>query len=492
MNPSLSGKPNQVDVVSFPGIEPLFRIKVESYIQLSTRVATREYTLVPFIRDGSFLFFLGEKIQEEIEMLDIKFLRSNFEEVKQKLQKRGEDLTDLGKFEDLDARRRELIIETEQLKSKRNEVSQQIATLKKEKQDADHLITEMREVGDRVKVLDEELRTVEETLENLLLSIPNIPHESTPIGETEDDNVEIRKWGEPKEFNFDAKPHWDLATDLGLLDFERASKVTGSRFVFYKGLGARLERALMNFMLDLHIEEHGYQEVIPPYMVNRTSMTGTGQLPKFEEDAFIIESEDYFLIPTAEVPVTNLHRDEILSGDELPVNYAAYSACFRSEAGSAGRDTRGLIRQHQFNKVELVKFVKPEDSYEELEKLTGHAEKVLQLLGLPYRVMSMCTADLGFTAAKKYDIEVWIPSYNTYREISSCSNFEAFQARRANIRFRRDPKGKPEHVHTLNGSGLAIGRTVAAILENYQQADGTIVIPEALRPYMRNIDVIGK
>ncbi|GAA0337150.1 serine--tRNA ligase [Bacillus carboniphilus] len=423
-------------------------------------------------------------------MLDIKFLRSHFEEVKEKLQKRGEDLSDLGKFEDLDGRRRELIVEAEQLKSKRNEVSQQIAKLKKEKQDADDLIKEMREVGDRIKVLDEELRTVEETLENLLLSIPNIPHESTPIGETEDDNVEIRKWGEPRNFEFEAKPHWDLATDLGLLDFERAAKVTGSRFVFYKGLGARLERALMNFMLDLHIEEHGYNEVIPPYMVNRTSMTGTGQLPKFEEDAFLIESEDYFLIPTAEVPVTNLHRDEILNGEELPINYAAYSACFRSEAGSAGRDTRGLIRQHQFNKVELVKFVKPEDSYQELENLTGHAEKVLQLLGLPYRVMSMCTADLGFTAAKKYDIEVWIPSYNTYREISSCSNFEAFQARRANIRFRRDPKGKPEHVHTLNGSGLAIGRTVAAILENYQQEDGTIIIPEVLRPYMRNVDVI--
>ena len=277
---------------------------------------------------------------------------------------------------------------------------------------------------------------------------------------------------------------------LGILDFERAGKVTGSRFVFYKGLGARLERALMNFMLDLHIEEHGYQEVIPPYLVNRTSMTGTGQLPKFEEDAFLIESEDYFLIPTAEVPVTNLHRDEILSADQLPIGYAAYSACFRSEAGSAGRDTRGLIRQHQFNKVELVKFVKPEDSYAELETLTGHAEKVLQLLGLPYRVLSMCTADLGFTAAKKYDIEVWIPSYETYREISSCSNFEGFQARRANIRFRREVNGKPEHVHTLNGSGLAIGRTVAAILENYQQEDGTIIIPEVLRPYMGNKEVI--
>lgn len=425
-------------------------------------------------------------------MLDLKFLRANFNEVKEKLKFRGEDLTDLGRFEELDAKRRELIAQTEELKSKRNEVSQQIAQLKREKQDADHLIVEMREVGDRVKQLDEELHSVEEELELLLLSIPNVPHESTPVGETEDDNVEVRKWGEIKQFDFEPKPHWDLGTDLNILDFERASKVTGSRFVFYKGLGARLERALINFMMDLHMDEHGYEEILPPYMVNRTSMTGTGQLPKFEEDAFKIKEEDYFLIPTAEVPVTNLHRDEILSGDQLPIAYTAYSACFRSEAGSAGRDTRGLIRQHQFNKVELVRFVKPEDSYDELEKLTGHAEKVLQLLGLPYRVLSMCTADLGFTAAKKYDIEVWIPSYETYREISSCSNFESFQARRANIRFRRDTKAKPEHVHTLNGSGLAIGRTVAAILENYQQEDGSIQIPEALRPYMGNKEFISK
>ncbi|WP_366161696.1 serine--tRNA ligase [Bacillus infantis] len=425
-------------------------------------------------------------------MLDIKYLRSNFEEVKNRLQHRGEDLGDLGKFEDLDVRRRELIMETEQLKSRRNEVSQQVAVLKREKKDADSLIAEMREVGDKIKAFDEELRTVEESLDSLLMSIPNIPHESVPVGETEDDNVEARKWGNVRDFSFEPKPHWDVATDLDILDFERAGKVTGSRFVFYKGLGARLERALFNFMLDLHTEEHGYMEVLPPYMVNRASMTGTGQLPKFEEDAFLIESEDYFLIPTAEVPVTNMHRDEILTNEQLPINYAAFSACFRSEAGSAGRDTRGLIRQHQFNKVELVKFVRPEDSYEELEKLTGHAEKVLQLLGLPYRVLSMCTGDLGFTAAKKYDIEVWIPSYGTYREISSCSNFEAFQARRANIRFRREPKGKPEHLHTLNGSGLAIGRTVAAILENYQQEDGSVIIPKVLRPYMGNKEVIGK
>ncbi|KHD84447.1 serine--tRNA ligase [Heyndrickxia ginsengihumi] len=423
-------------------------------------------------------------------MLDIKYLRANFQEVKEKMKHRGEDLTDFEKFEGLDKKRRELIKETEELKSKRNEVTEQVASLKREKKDATHLIEEMRKVGDKIKQLDGELREVEEELQALMLSIPNIPHESVPVGESEDDNVEIRQWGEVREFGFEPKPHWDIATNLDILDFERAAKVTGSRFVFYKGLGARLERALFNFMLDLHVEEHGYEEIIPPYMVNRASMTGTGQLPKFEEDAFLVNEKDYFLIPTAEVPVTNLHRDEILNGAELPISYAAFSACFRSEAGSAGRDTRGLIRQHQFNKVELVKFVKPEDSYAELEKLTGHAEKVLQLLKLPYRVLSMCTADLGFTAAKKYDIEVWIPSYNTYREISSCSNFEAFQARRANIRFRREANAKPEHVHTLNGSGLAIGRTVAAILENYQQEDGSVIIPEVLRPYMRNVAVI--
>lgn len=419
-------------------------------------------------------------------MLDIKYLRNNLEEVKEKLSKRGEDLTDFGKFEDLDKKRRELISETEELKSKRNDVSSQIAQLKREKKDADQLIIEMKEVGEKIKGLDDELREVEKELEVLLLSIPNIPHESVPVGDTEDDNVEVRKWGKLPEFSFEPKPHWDIADELEILDFERAAKVTGSRFVFYKGLGARLERALFNFMLDLHVDEHGYTEIFPPFIVNRDSMTGTGQLPKFEEDAFKIAGEDYFLVPTAEVPVTNLHREEILSVEQLPIKYVAFSTNFRSEAGSAGRDTRGLIRQHQFNKVELVRFVKPEDSYAELEKLTGHAEKVLQLLELPYRVMSMCTADLGFTAAKKYDIEVWIPSYGTYREISSCSNFESFQARRANIRFRRDPKAKVEHVHTLNGSGLAIGRTVAAILENYQQEDGSVVIPKVLRPYMGN------
>ncbi|AGT30474.1 seryl-tRNA synthase [Geobacillus genomosp. 3] len=423
-------------------------------------------------------------------MLDVKVLRTQFQEVKEKLMQRGGDLANIDRFEQLDRERRRLIAEAEELKSKRNDVSQQIAALKREKKDAESLITEMREVGDRIKQMDEHIRQLEEELNALLLSIPNIPHESVPVGQSEEDNVEVRRWGEPPSFSFEPKPHWDIADQLGLLDFERAAKVTGSRFVFYKGLGARLERALINFMLDVHLDEFGYQEVLPPYIVNRASMTGTGQLPKFAEDVFHLDSEDYFLIPTAEVPVTNLHRDEILTADDLPLYYAAYSACFRAEAGSAGRDTRGLIRQHQFNKVELVKFVKPEHSYDELEKLTRQAETILQRLGLPYRVVSLCTGDLGFSAAKTYDIEVWLPSYGTYREISSCSNFEAFQARRANIRFRREPKAKPEYVHTLNGSGLAIGRTVAAILENYQQEDGSVVIPEALRPYMGNRDVI--
>jgi len=421
-------------------------------------------------------------------MLDMKYLRTNFEEIKTKLQHRGEDLSDLDKFGEIDEKRRKLIAETETLKAKRNEVTKQISVLKKEKKDAEPAIKEMREVGEQIAHLDKELKEIEEQLAHMMLSIPNIPHESVPIGEDEEDNVEVRTWGDASELSFETKPHWDIATALGILDFERAAKVTGSRFVFYKGLGARLERALFNFMIDLHADEHGYEEILPPYMVNRTSMTGTGQLPKFEEDAFRIDEWDYFLIPTSEVPVTNYHRDEILT--DLPKQYVAFSANFRSEAGSAGRDTRGLIRQHQFNKVELVHFAKPEDSYETLETLTGNAEKVLQLLGLPYRVMSMCTGDLGFTAAKKYDIEVWIPSQETYREISSCSNFEDFQARRAGIRFRREAKGKPEFVHTLNGSGLAVGRTVAAILENYQQEDGSVVVPEVLRPYMGGKEVI--
>ncbi|WP_085993774.1 serine--tRNA ligase [Oceanobacillus senegalensis] len=423
-------------------------------------------------------------------MLDMKFLRNNFTEVKEKLSHRGEDLSELDHFGEVDERRRELIAETEKLKAKRNEATKQISALKKEKKDAEPAIREMREVGERISALDKELKEIEEKLQQIMLSIPNIPHESVPVGEDEEDNVEARKWGEVPNFNFEVLPHWDIAANLDILDFERAGKVTGSRFVFYKGLGARLERALWNFMMDLHADEHGYVEMLPPYIVNRTSMTGTGQLPKFEEDAFKLEGWDYFMVPTAEVPVTNYHRDEIFKAEDLPKKYVAFSGSFRSEAGSAGRDTRGLIRQHQFNKVELVHFAKPEDSYETLETLTGHAEKVLQLLGLPYRVMSMCTGDLGFTAAKKYDIEVWIPNQNTYREISSCSNFEDFQARRAGIRFRREANGKPEFIHTLNGSGLAVGRTVAAILENYQQEDGSVKVPEVLRPYMGGIEWI--
>ena len=425
-----------------------------------------------------------------MNMLDIRRVRDNFEEVKKILLTRNEDLGNLDEFEELDSKRRELIAKTEVLKAERNKVSEQISIMKRNKENADETIARMREVGEEIKQLDHALREVEEKFEYMMMRLPNIPHESVPVGETEDDNVEVLKWGELPTFDFEAKAHWDLATDLQIVDFERAAKVTGSRFVFYRGLGARLERALMSFMMDLHAEEHGYEEMLPPVIVNRDSLTGTGQLPKFEEDVFKLVDTDYFMIPTAEVPVTNFFRDEIVDGDILPKGFAAYSACFRSEAGSAGRDTRGLIRQHQFNKVELVRFVKPEESYDELEKLTGHAEKVLQLLGLPYRKLLMCTADLGFTAAKKYDLEVWMPTQDMYREISSCSNFEDFQARRANIRFRREAGAKPEYVHTLNGSGLAIGRTVAAILENYQQADGSVIIPEVLRPYMGGKEVI--
>jgi seryl-tRNA synthetase len=425
-----------------------------------------------------------------MKMLDIKRVRENFTEIKEMLLTRNEDLGNLDDFEDLDAKRRELIAKTEELKAERNKVSEQISVMKRNKENADEVIARMRQVGDEIKELDVQLNNVEERFKDMMMRLPNIPHESVPVGTTEDDNVEEYTWGEIPTFDFDIKAHWDLATDLKIVDFERGAKVTGSRFLFYRGLGARLERALMTFMMDLHAEEHGYEEMLPPVIVNRDSLTGTGQLPKFEEDVFKLEETDYFMIPTAEVPVTNFYRDEILPAEALPQGFAAYSACFRSEAGSAGRDTRGLIRQHQFNKVELVRFVKPEESYEQLELLTSHAEKVLQLLGLPYRKLKMCTADLGFTAAKKYDLEVWIPAQNMYREISSCSNFEDFQARRANIRFRREPNAKPEYVHTLNGSGLAIGRTVAALLENYQQADGSVVIPEVLRPYMGGKEVI--
>jgi seryl-tRNA synthetase len=417
-------------------------------------------------------------------MLDIRRVRENYEEVKKILLTRNEDLGNFDEFESLDSKRRELIAKTEELKAERNKVSEQIAVMKRNKENADEMIVRMRQVGEEIKQLDAELLEIEEKFKDMMMRLPNIPHESVPIGESEDDNVVEYTWGEIPAFQFEVKPHWDLATDLDIIDFERAAKVTGSRFVFYRGLGARLERALMNFMMDLHVEEHGYEEMLPPVIVNRDSLLGTGQLPKFEEDVFKLVDTDYFMIPTAEVPVTNFYRDEILSNDMLPKGFVAFSACFRSEAGSAGRDTRGLIRQHQFNKVELVRFVKPEESYEQLELLTSHAEKVLQLLNLPYQRVKMCTADLGFTAAKKYDLEVWMPSQNKYREISSCSNFEDFQARRANIRFRREQGAKPEYVHTLNGSGLAIGRTVAAILENYQKEDGSVIIPEVLRPYM--------
>ncbi|MGF9917505.1 serine--tRNA ligase [Paenibacillus ehimensis] len=425
-------------------------------------------------------------------MLDIKLLRADLDKVKQGMANRGKNLEELDRFTSLDLKRRELLQETEQLKNRRNVVSQEVAQLKKAKENADHLIEEMKVVGDRIKSLDEEIRGLEAELDTIILAIPNMPQADVPVGGSEENNVEIRRVGEVPSFSFEPKPHWETAQELDILDFESAAKVTGSRFVFYKGLGARLERALMNFMMDLHADEHGYTEMLPPYLVNRDSLTGTGQLPKFEEDVFKIEGSDYFMIPTAEVPVTNYHRDDILGLEDLPKYFVAFSACFRSEAGSAGRDTRGLIRQHQFNKVELVKMVLPEQSNEELEKLTGEAEKVLQLLKLPYRVMALCTGDLGFSSSKTYDLEVWLPSSNTYREISSCSNFEDFQARRANIRFRRDAKAKPEFVHTLNGSGLALGRTVAAILENYQQEDGSVLIPEVLQPYMGNVTRISK
>ena len=410
-------------------------------------------------------------------MLDVKLLRNEYDRVAKALTDRNKSLDLIASFPELDAKRRAIMQEGEQLKSRRNTVSQEVAKLKKSGGDAEALIVEMREVGDRIKELDEELRGLDEELDALLLAIPNLPSESVPVGGGEEDNVEIRRHGEPRELDFEPQPHWDLAEELGLLDFERAGKVTGSRFVFYTGLGARLERALLNFMMDLHSDKHGYSEVLPPQIVNRDSLVGTGQLPKFEEDLFKIADSEYYLIPTAEVSVTNLYREEILSAEDLPKRFVAFSACFRSEAGAAGRDTRGLIRQHQFNKVELVKLAKPEDSYDELESMTQHAERVLQLLGLPYRVLQLCTGDMGFSSAKTYDLEVWLPSAGTYREISSCSNCEDFQARRAGIRFKRDAKSKPEFVHTLNGSGLAVGRTVAAVLENYQQADGTIVVP---------------
>ncbi|RJX18864.1 MAG: serine--tRNA ligase [Desulforudis sp.] len=416
-------------------------------------------------------------------MLDLKFIRKNPDVVRAALEKRGFDF-DLARLLDADEEWRQMLFTVEQLKNRRNAVSEEIARLKKERHPADDLITQMREVSQRIKDLDEDIRRVDERLQDMLLQIPNIPQASVPFGRDESDNQEVRRWGEPPQFTFEAKAHWDVGEGLDIVDFQRGGKVSGARFSFMKGAGARLERALINFMLDLHITRHGYTELFPPFLVNGQSMVGTGQLPKFAEDMFKIENNDYYLVPTAEVPVTNFLRDEILDAEVLPIRYVAYSACFRAEAGAAGRETRGLIRQHQFNKVEMVKFCKPEESNEELEKLVHDAEEVLQLLELPYRIIVLCTGDLGFSSSKTYDLEVWMPSYQGYKEISSCSNFTDFQARRAGIRYRPQPRAKAEFVHTLNGSGIAVGRTVAAILENYQDADGSVTIPKALVPYM--------
>ena len=422
-------------------------------------------------------------------MLDIKLIRENPEKVKDALAKRkAEDRVD--EVLRLDQERRDILYRTEQLKSQQNTVSKQIPQLKKEGKDVAPIFAEMMKLSDEIKELDAKIRDTEQEIEKIMLTIPNIPHESVPMGDTDEDNVEVRRFMEPTSFDFEPQAHWDIGEKLNILDAQSAAKITGARFTVYRDAGARLERAVINFFLNTHTEENGYTEIFPPYMVHRNSMVGTGQLPKFEEDAFKVVDTDYFLIPTAEVPVTNLYREQILSGEDLPIKHVAYSACFRAEAGSAGRDTRGLIRQHQFNKVELVKFTEPENSYDELEKLTRDAEKVLQLLKLPYRVVKICIGDLGFTAAMKYDIEVWMPSYGRYVEISSCSNFEDFQARRAGIRYRKDAKDKPRFVHTLNGSGVAVGRTVAAILENYQNADGSVTVPEVLVPYMGGKTVI--
>lgn len=421
-------------------------------------------------------------------MLDMKYIRENMDETERCLRTRGGE-SYLAGFRELDQERRSLLSANETLKAERNKVSDEIGRVK-DKSQVQGQILQMRVVSQKIKEQDEELKQLEEKLQSFLLTIPNLPHATTPIGLSENDNVLVRSWGTPQELPFEAKPHWDLGEELGILDFERGAKITGARFTLYRGAGARLERALINLMLDLHTDQHGYQEVLPPFMVNRDSMTGTGQLPKFEEDLFKMVDPEFFLIPTAEVPVTNIHRGEILKKSDLPISYCAYTPCFRREAGSYGKDTRGLIRQHQFNKVELVKFVHPSESDAALETLTGHAEKVLQLLEIPYRVMALCSGDIGFSAAKTYDIEVWLPGQSCYREISSCSTFGDFQARRASIRFREDEKSKPEFVHTLNGSGLAVGRTVVAVLENYQQEDGSVLIPVVLRPYMGGLERI--
>ncbi len=417
-------------------------------------------------------------------MLDIKIIRENPDKVKAALKTRNADYDSyIDEILEIDEKRRKISTETDALKAEQNKVSKQIPVMKKNGENTDAIMAEMKEISEKIKEANAVISELEAKQKDTLLCIPNIPSETTPVGKDDSENVEIRKWGEPSKFDFEPLAHWDIGKNLDILDPETAAKVTGARFHFYKGLGARLERAIISYFLNTHTE-NGYTEIMPPYMVNRASMTGTGQLPKFEEDAFRVANNDYFLIPTAEVPVTNIHRDEILTADQLPISYCAYSACFRAEAGSAGRDQRGLIRQHQFNKVELVKFAHPDNSFEELEKLTNDAERVLQGLGLPYRVVALSTGDIGFSSAKTYDIEVWMPSYNRYVEISSCSNFVDYQARRAAIRFKNNPKDKAQFVHTLNGSGVAVGRTVAAILENFQNADGTVTIPEALRPFM--------
>lgn len=416
-------------------------------------------------------------------MLDIRFVRDHLDKVREALSNRGFQ-AGLEEFLELNQKRLSLLKETEELRNRRNTVSQEIGRLKKSGIQRADLIEEMRAVGDKIKALEEEIKIIEDSQSDFLLNIPNIPHHTVPVGKDETENVEIRRWGEPRDFDFEPLNHWDIAERLDIIDFERGAKIAGARFAVMKGLGAALERALINFMLDEHTSK-GYKEVFPPLLVNRSSMTGTGQLPKFEAELFRTTDPEFYLIPTAEVPVTNLHREEILSEKDLPLYYTAYTPCFRKEAGSHGKDVRGLIRQHQFNKVELVKFTKPEDSYNELESLTADAEAILQKLNLPYRVVALCTGDLGFSAAKTYDIEVWLPGQRRYREISSCSNFEDFQARRAGIRFKREGKKGTEFVHTLNGSGLAIGRTLVAILENYQQANGSVVVPQALRPYIK-------
>ena len=426
----------------------------------------------------------------EIPMIDIKILRNEPEKLVEALKRRKDTKVDIDGLLEYDKKRREILYQVEQMKSKQNAISKQIPALKKEGKDTAPIFAEMKVLSDDIKKYDDEIRELDAKIEEIMYTIPNFPNPTVPDGDTDADNVAVRRFMEPTKFDFEPKAHWDLGEELGILDPATAAKITGTRFTVYKGFGAQLERALVNFYLDTHTTKNGYKEIFPPFMVHRNSMVGTGQLPKFEEDAFKVANTDYFMVPTAEVPVTNMHRDEILDGNKLPLKYVAYTACFRAEAGSAGRDTRGLIRQHQFNKVELVKFTKPEESYAELEKLVNDAESVLQLLKLPYRVVKICIGDLGFTAAMKYDIEVWMPSYGRFVEISSCSNFEDFQARRANIKFKNSAKDKAQLVHTLNGSGVAIGRTVAAILENYQNADGTVTVPEVLVPYMRGTTVI--